>query len=91
MGFKIRVKVPRVFTHDAGFVNVDNEMLRFIDTVQILDDKLGVILLQFPQSYVSSKAIHLCTFPEHLNLDLGCAVGFRHHSWVYNSNCCILG
>lgn len=80
-GFKVCVKVPREITHEAGLVNVDKEMLRFIDTVQILDDKLGVILLQFPPSFASSNANHLSAFLEHLNMDLRFAVEFRHRSW----------
>ena len=79
--FKVCVKVPREITHDAGLVNVDNEMLRFIDTFQTLDDKLGVILLQFPPSFASSNVINLSTFLEHLPKNLRFAIEFRHRSW----------
>ena len=36
--FKVCVKVPREITHDAGLVNIDNEMIRFVDIVQELDE-----------------------------------------------------
>jgi len=80
-GFKVCVKVPREITHDAGLVNIDNEMLRFVDNVQSLDEKLGVILLQFPPSFSSSNANNLNTFLGHLPKELRFAVEFRHRSW----------
>ena len=80
-GFKICLKVPKAITHEAGLVNVNNEMASFIQAVQVLGDKLGVILLQFPPSFKNSNANlvneFLAELPDHLRY----AVEFRHPSW----------
>jgi uncharacterized protein YecE (DUF72 family) len=47
-GFKISVKMPRSITHDGGLRNVEYETNEFIDAVQNLEEKLGVVLIQMP-------------------------------------------
>jgi uncharacterized protein YecE (DUF72 family) len=79
--FKISVKVPREITHEAGLVNVENEMSRFIDRVKILGEKLSVILIQFPPSFTNSHEAKLDAFLEYLPKDFSFAVEFRHRSW----------
>jgi uncharacterized protein YecE (DUF72 family) len=80
-GFKICVKAPRSITHDAGLVNVNDEMIVFIKTVRKLGDKLSVILLQFPPSFTSANTIILDNFLEQLPADYNFAVEFRNPSW----------
>lgn len=80
-GFKICVKVPRSITHEAGLVGVNNEMTEFIRTIETLDAKLGVILIQFPPSFNSSGLKVLADFLEQLPADNKVAVEFRHPSW----------
>ena len=80
-GFRICVKVPRSITHDAKLIDVYNEMVAFIDTVRLLDEKLGVILLQFPPSYMNSKINQVEGFIEDLPKEFNFAVEFRHRSW----------
>ena len=48
--FKICLKVPRAITHEAGLVNISREMTRFLESVALLGEKLGVIVIQFPPS-----------------------------------------
>ena len=79
--FKICLKVPKAITHEAGLVNVNDEMTSFILAVQVLGDKLGVILLQFPPSFNSSNANLLGEFLTDLPENLRFAVEFRHPSW----------
>jgi uncharacterized protein YecE (DUF72 family) len=73
--------VPRAITHDAGLVNVNNEMNNFLQAVQVLGEKLGVILLQFPPSFKSSNANLVIDFLADLPDNLRYAVEFRHPSW----------
>jgi len=47
-GFIFSLKVPRTITHEKILVDCDQEFGTFVDTVDILDDKRGPILLQFP-------------------------------------------
>jgi uncharacterized protein YecE (DUF72 family) len=80
-GFRICVKVPRSITHDAELIDVHKEMEAFINTVGLLDEKLGVILLQFPPSFSKAKIHQVEEFIEELPKDLNLAVEFRHRSW----------
>lgn len=80
-GFKASLKVPREITHNAGLVNVDNEMRRFIDQIRGLDDSLGPVLLQFSPSFSNINENTLATFLAQLPKDMNFAVEFRHRSW----------
>ena len=42
-------KVPQVVTHDKVLVDCDSEFDEFIDTMRILKEKLGPLVLQFPK------------------------------------------
>ena len=79
--FKICLKVPREITHEAGLVNVESEMAGFLEAVMPLGEKLGVILIQFPPSFNSSRTELLAPFLEHLPVQQRFAVEFRHPSW----------
>jgi len=80
-GFRICVKVPRSITHDAKLVDIYKEMVAFIDAVKLLDEKLGVILLQFPPSFSNSNIHQVKRFIEDLPNGFNFAVEFRHRSW----------
>ena len=80
-GFRICIKVPRSITHDAELIDVYNEMIAFIDAVRLLDEKLGVILIQFPPSFSSSKINQVEGFIEDLPNEFNFAIEFRHRSW----------
>jgi uncharacterized protein YecE (DUF72 family) len=47
-GFIFSVKVPQTITHDKVLVDCDAELKEFLDTMDILGDKLGPVVLQFP-------------------------------------------
>jgi uncharacterized protein YecE (DUF72 family) len=79
--FKICVKVPRSITHDAGLVDVDREMTRFLKSIAPLEEKLGVVLIQFPPSFDTSKGNLLVQFIKKLPASHRFAVEFRHLSW----------
>jgi uncharacterized protein YecE (DUF72 family) len=80
-GFQICVKVPRTITHDAELIDVSREMETFIEAVGLLDEKLGIILLQFPPSFSNSKISQVEQFVNELPKNKNFAVEFRHHSW----------
>ena len=46
--FIFSVKVPQTITHEKVLVNCDAELKQFVDTMEILGDKLGPMVLQFP-------------------------------------------
>lgn len=47
-GFLFSARIPKVITHDKVLVDCDTEFARFLETITLLEDKLGVILFQFP-------------------------------------------
>ena len=52
--FIFALKVPRVITHEKVLLDCEQEMDEFINVADLLDDKLGPLLLQFP--YFNSEA-----------------------------------
>jgi uncharacterized protein YecE (DUF72 family) len=43
-GFVFSLKIPRTTTHDKILLDCDQEFEHFIDTVDVLDEKLGPML-----------------------------------------------
>jgi uncharacterized protein YecE (DUF72 family) len=84
--FRFSVKVPRQFTHEAGLVGVIGELLKFIHTVQLLQEKLGAILFQFPPSFRSDRLPILQACLAGLPSGLRYAVEIRHQSWYTAAN-----
>ena len=47
-GFIFSVKVPQVITHEKVLVDCDSDLNEFLNTIDLLGQKLGPILFQFP-------------------------------------------
>jgi uncharacterized protein YecE (DUF72 family) len=47
-GFLFAAKVPQTITHEKVLVDCEDEFQEFVERMQLLGDKLGVLLLQFP-------------------------------------------
>ncbi|RTZ90575.1 MAG: hypothetical protein DSY81_08455 [Bacillota bacterium] len=47
-GFRFAAKVPRVITHDKVLQDAEQDIELFVETMQLLGDRLGPLLLQFP-------------------------------------------
>ena len=47
-GFIFSVKVPQVITHEKVLVDCDSDLHEFLNTIDLLGQKLGPILFQFP-------------------------------------------
>jgi uncharacterized protein YecE (DUF72 family) len=80
-GFKISPKTPREITHDLRLGDSLAQMATFLDTMRLLGDKLGAILIQFPPDFTSGASERLNQFLAQLPTDLHYAVEFRHLSW----------
>lgn len=79
--FRFCLKVPRQFTHEAGLVGVQGDLLKFIDIAQSLDEKLGALLFQFPPSFGPDRLPALLTCLAGLPRGPRYAVEIRHQSW----------
>jgi uncharacterized protein YecE (DUF72 family) len=80
-GFKFCVKVPRAITHELGLVGAGGLMGEFIETMGQLEDKLGVILLQFPPSFTFDQFPILDHFLQEVPSQERFAVEIRDRSW----------
>ena len=81
LGFKICAKTPKAITHEKVLVDVQDETRAFLNTMRLLGEKLGTILVQFPPSFTADQMPALVDFLGLLPDDLRFAVEFRHQSW----------
>ena len=57
-GFVFSLKFPRIITHIKMLTDCQEETAIFLERVQLLEEKLGVLLLQFP-SLFQAKSLAL--------------------------------
>jgi len=80
-GFTVCPKTPREITHDLRLVDAAEPMVTFLNTMRLLGENLGVVLIQLPPDYTFSQIHKLAVFLRQLPADLRYAVEFRHASW----------
>jgi len=87
--FVFAAKVPQVITHDKLLVNCDAEFSEFIETMQVLKEKLGPLVFQFPhfsRSYFKNGAevqTRLDSFFKKLsNTSSRFVVEIRNETWL---------
>jgi uncharacterized protein YecE (DUF72 family) len=86
--FIFAVKVPQLITHEKVLVDCDADFKHFVDTMDLLGDKLGPMLLQFPyfnRSVFTSGAQFLARlkpFLKSLPRDHKFAVEIRNKNWL---------
>jgi uncharacterized protein YecE (DUF72 family) len=74
-------KMPRQITHELRLQGAEAETEDFLETMRLLQDKLGPILVQFPPDFGPDEMDNLALFLERLPTDLRYAVEFRHRAW----------
>ncbi len=79
--FKFCIKTPRQITHDLRLNEAKAQMKTFLDVISLLEQKLGVILIQLPPSFSAAQFDTLAAFLEELPTGLQYAIEFRHDSW----------
>ena len=82
--FLFSLKVPRAITHEysldrRGYASFDE----FVDAARLFGPKLGVVLIQLPAAFESTKenGKNLRAFFERLPDDIRFAIEFRHPGW----------
>nr|WP_217659712.1 DUF72 domain-containing protein [Roseomonas rosea] len=81
-GFRFSVKVPRMITHEGRLKDMGEALLRFLDEVRALGDRLGPLLVQLPPSLRHEEAVvdrFLADFREAFEGGLVCEP--RHATW----------
>jgi uncharacterized protein YecE (DUF72 family) len=87
-GFLFAAKVPQVITHEKVLMDCNTEFKEFVQTMDLLGDKLGPLLLQF--GYFNKKAFigvndflaRLKPFLKKLPKDHRFAVEIRNKNWL---------
>jgi len=83
-GFLFSLKVPSVITHELDLGPASYALMdEFVEAARALRAKLGVILIQFPASFESTKdnGANLRSFITRLPTDLRFGIEFRHPGW----------
>ena len=81
-GFLFAAKFPREITHDKELVDCTETAENFVQTMDLLGDRLGPLLLQMPPSFTAEGIDSLARFLEGLPGGFRYAVEVRHRSWV---------
>ncbi len=87
-GFTFAAKVPRIITHDMVMQDCQDELKEFLGAMEMLGDKLGPLLLQFP--YFNKQAFargedflaRLKPFLEKLPAGYSFALETRNKNWI---------
>jgi uncharacterized protein YecE (DUF72 family) len=87
-GFVFSARVPGVITHQKILKDCRQEFTSFLTTMELLEDRLGPLLLQFPyfnkDIFVSRRQFdkHLLPFLKTLPKDFRFALEIRNKSWI---------
>jgi uncharacterized protein YecE (DUF72 family) len=81
-GFLFAAKFPQEVTHEKNLVDTRSEAETFVHTIQVLEDRLGPLLLQLPPSFTVEGMGVLEDFLSTLPQGPRYAVEVRHRSWL---------
>jgi uncharacterized protein YecE (DUF72 family) len=87
-GFVFAAKIPRVITHQKTLSNCQKELSTFLKTMEILGDKLGPLLFQFPyfnkNAFASREQFDklLRPFLDSLPKEFRFSVEIRNKNWI---------
>jgi len=87
-GFTFAAKLPQSITHERVLVDADGDLKAFLEVMELLGEKLGPLLFQFP--YFNKKAFarpedfiaRLAPFLAKLPKDFRYAVEIRNKAWI---------
>jgi uncharacterized protein YecE (DUF72 family) len=79
--FRFSVKASQRITHFKRLKDVADETKYLLDTLSVLEDRLGVILFQLPPN-MKKDLPRLATFLDCLPASTKAAFEFRHQTWM---------
>ena len=80
-GFQFCPKLPRQITHQGKLVPQIPQLLSFVERMQGLGDRLGVLFAQLPPSYGPAEFADLAAFLRLVPPEVTLAVEVRHLGW----------
>ena len=81
-GFKFALKFPRLITHMKKLKDCQNETRVFLQRANLLEEKLGPLLLQFPPNFTIDHLPDLVDYLEDLPKTSRYVVEVRNKSWL---------
>jgi len=79
--FRFSIKFPRTISHSSGLEPDQGRLEAFLSRIQLMGDKAGPLLIQFPSSLKFDRLEKLSDFIDRLPLVYKYAVEFRHKDW----------
>ncbi|KAA3599252.1 MAG: DUF72 domain-containing protein [Calditrichaeota bacterium] len=83
--FKFSFKFPQSISHNRRLVGTEQETTRFLRTVEVLEDKLGILFLQLPPFFDKSNFTTLESFLRRLPKSFTFAIEVRHKDFFDES------
>jgi uncharacterized protein YecE (DUF72 family) len=81
-GFKFALKFPRSITHIKMLKDCQNETRVFLQRANLLEEKLGPMLLQFPPNFTIDHLPDLVDYLQNLPKTIRHVVEVRNKSWL---------
>jgi uncharacterized protein YecE (DUF72 family) len=81
-GFRFAAKFPQEITHERSLVGCSDLARSFVETMELLGDRLGPLLIQLPPSFDVDGMGVLEDFLTNLPGGFRYAVEVRHRSWL---------
>jgi uncharacterized protein YecE (DUF72 family) len=81
-GFVFAAKFPRLITHDKKLSGAEEDARIFVETMQLLGEKLGVLTLQFAYDFTQDLLPRLEAFLQGLPQGVRYAVEIRNRKWL---------
>ncbi|UCF19469.1 MAG: DUF72 domain-containing protein [Gemmatimonadota bacterium] len=81
-GFRFALKLPGELTHERRLRGGDEVLKTFCKRAELLQEKLGAILVQLPPDFTPAERDALDAFVKRLPRDVRFAVEFRHPDWL---------
>lgn len=81
-GFLFALKFPQVITHIKALKNCEADTAVFLSRAELLGDKLGPMLLQFPPNFAVSHFLDLADYLKALPHQHRYVVEVRNKSWL---------
>jgi uncharacterized protein YecE (DUF72 family) len=81
-GFLFSLKFPQMITHIKMLKDTQRETDSFLERMKLLEEKLGVLLLQFPPNFQAKRFPDLEAYLAKLPKEFRYVVEVRHESWL---------
>jgi uncharacterized protein YecE (DUF72 family) len=80
--FRFSLKLPGELTHERRLKGGDEVLKTFCKRAELLEDKLGVLLVQLPPDFTPAEQPALDSLLKRLPVGFKFAVEFRHPDWL---------